>query len=67
MKLAAYLLTHRLTNDAFGAKVGASPAAVRKWRYGERIPRPEQMSRIAAATGGEVTAADFYVEQARAS
>ena len=40
-----------------------SEGAVKKWRYGERTPRPHQMARITAATDGQVTANDFMLEQ----
>ncbi|MBZ9939173.1 hypothetical protein LB518_22945 [Mesorhizobium sp. BR1-1-16] len=60
MKLIDYLRSNRISNEEFGLKIGASAAAVRKWRYGERIPRPEQMARITAETNGDVRAQDFY-------
>lgn len=60
MRLAEYLRTNNLDDAAFGAVVGSSEGAVKKWRYGERIPRPDQMARIREATGGAVTADDFY-------
>jgi DNA-binding transcriptional regulator YdaS (Cro superfamily) len=51
---------NRLTVAAFAATIGASEAAVGKWARGERIPRRAMMVRIQEATGGQVTAADFY-------
>lgn len=60
MKLADFMRGHGLSDDAFAARVGGCSAfAVRKWKYGERIPRGETLNRIAAATGGAVTANDF--------
>lgn len=59
MKLDAYLRREKLTDAEFGQRVEASQHTVRKWRRGERKPR-EHVSRIVAATGGAVTANDFY-------
>lgn len=58
-KLDTYLRTAGLDDDAFASMVQSSIGAVRKWRYGERTPRPQQMIRIKQATGGAVTADDF--------
>lgn len=41
-----------------------SPSAVKKWRYGERVPRPAQMIRIQRATTELVTANDFVQAEA---
>ena len=61
MQLDAYLRENNLTNEAFATKIGADVSvwAVRKWRYGQRIPRLAMQGRIAHATGGAVTANDF--------
>lgn len=67
MKLADFLRTNRVSDIEFGSQVNASTGAVRKWRSGERIPRPEQMVRIREATGGAVTADDFYPAERAAS
>ncbi|MGO4449066.1 hypothetical protein AB4Y96_09075 [Phyllobacterium sp. TAF24] len=40
-----------------------SPSGVRKWMYGERIPRPDQMRRLAFATNGEVMPNDFFLSE----
>lgn len=67
MKLVDFMRNHRLSDDEFAASVGGCSAfAVRKWKYGERIPRGETLNRIAAATGGAVTANDFMPEPADA-
>jgi len=60
MTLREYLASTKIADDAFAARVDASEGAVRKWKSGERIPRPEQMARIVEATAGQVTATDFY-------
>lgn len=58
-KLDTYLRGAGLDDEAFATMVDASTGAVRKWRYGERVPRPQQMVRIKQATAGAVTADDF--------
>ena len=61
MKLHHYLKSNGLTYGAFAAMIGASsPRTVQRYVTQERIPRPPIMARITAATGGLVTAADFY-------
>lgn len=59
MKLIDYLREHSISDEEFAAKVSRSKWAVRKWMYAQRVPRPAEMSAIAAATGGAVTANDF--------
>jgi len=59
MNLRSFLSASHLTDGQFAERVGASEAAVRKWKYGERTPRPEVMVRIRTATNGAVTADDF--------
>lgn len=69
MNLSTYLRLSQQSADEFAKKIGTSQAAVSRYAAGKRMPRPEQMARIATATDGAVTAADFYAEpqQARAS
>ena len=51
---------HSLDDAAMAALIGdVSPSAVKKWRYGERIPRRAQMRRIVAVTSGAVQASDL--------
>lgn len=61
MTLKQYLSEQGLTYGGFAALIGVGNASV-VWRYanGKRMPRPAQMRRIVAATGGAVTAASFY-------
>lgn len=59
MTLAQYLRDNKLTDGTFAARIGCSAGAVRKWKYGERMPRPEQIKRIADATAGAVSAIDL--------
>lgn len=58
MKLVCYLATHDLTLEAFVSKVGVNKATVLRWRNGQRPSWPS-IDRIATATEGKVTAADF--------
>lgn len=61
MDLASYLSQSKTTYEAFARKLGVSPFAVGKWARRQRMPRPAVMARISAATGGEVTANDFFL------
>jgi DNA-binding transcriptional regulator YiaG len=61
MQLDAYLRANDLTDEDF-AKIlgpGVSAWAVRKWRYGQRIPRLAQQLRIREVTKNKVTANDL--------
>jgi transcriptional regulator with XRE-family HTH domain len=61
MKLDHYMTLHGLDDEAMASRIGEVGATgVRKWRLGERVPRPDQMRRIHEATGGEVEPNDFY-------
>lgn len=62
MQLRDWLLKQNMTHEAFGALVGgkARRSTVTRWVNGSRIPRRDEMAKIASVTGGEVTAADFY-------
>ncbi|MFK5600220.1 XRE family transcriptional regulator [Methylobacterium sp. HMF5984] len=61
MQLDPYLREKKLTDESFAALLGpdVSTWAVRKWRYGQRVPRLAMQQRISAATEGAVTANDF--------
>ena len=61
MRLSEYIKSNSLTDAEFAAKGPFSRGAVIKWRYGQRIPRPDQMRRISEVTDGQVTANDFFV------
>lgn len=62
MKLSEWLQSENISQRAFAARVGASPAAVTRWVSGARKPRFDQATRIAAVTSGAVTAADFGID-----
>ncbi len=59
MKLEAYLTKNQKSIEEFAQEAGISAQAIYKYLRGERIPRKEFLTRMAAATGGEVTANDF--------
>jgi DNA-binding transcriptional regulator YdaS (Cro superfamily) len=71
MKLADWLRIHDLTDAAFAARISVSRETVRLLRTGQRAgavvgcklahgaTESELAARIAAATGGRVTAADL--------
>lgn len=50
----------KLSLEAFAKLIGAHKGMVFKWENGT-IPRPAYMAKIQDATGGKVTAADWYV------
>lgn len=60
MKLATYMGRNGLDDDAMATLIGGVTAhGVKKWRYGERMPRPAALKRIALVTGGKVRPIDF--------
>lgn len=64
-KLTLYRKTHDLTLEAFGARIGATKGMVSKWESGRATPRRHFLALIESATGGEVTAIDFFSGVAR--
>lgn len=60
MTLDDWLTRTATKEEAFAAQIGTSQATVNRYRHGRRVPRPAVMARIAAATGGQVTANDFH-------
>lgn len=62
MKLAQYLTDKNISPEQFAADMGGlSISGIRKWMYGERVPRPDQMRKIAELTGGLVQPNDFIL------
>lgn len=59
MRLAEYMKANNITDAALAAYLGMSEGAVRKWRWGQRIPRREIMAQIQEYTAGAVTPIDF--------
>lgn len=62
MKLAQYLTEKNIAPEQFASDMGGlSVSGIRKWMYGERVPRPDQMRKIAELTGGLVEPNDFIL------
>ncbi len=64
MKLDLYLSETKTTKKALADAVGVTEEAVRLWCAGQRKPRQEQLDALLKATGGKVTANDFWHPQA---
>lgn len=60
MTLKDWLTANDKNNAQFGEMIGRSAEAVRRYASGDRIPDRETMPLIVAATGGCVTANDFF-------
>ena len=61
MTLREFMKSNNLTEADMASKIGASIGAIRKWRYGDRVPRGPHMRRITEVTCGAVTANDFVI------
>jgi predicted transcriptional regulator len=59
MKLADYLAQEGLSEAAFAERIGVTQAAVNRYKK-DRVPEPEPMRAIVAATGGAVQPNDFF-------
>jgi hypothetical protein len=60
MKLADHLKRVGKSPEAFAPQLGTTGQTIRRWLSGECVPRREMMVRIFEATGGAVTADDFF-------
>lgn len=61
MKLDEYARQEGLSDEQIAEQIGdCSASGVRKWRDGDRIPRKDQMERIATWSGNKVRPDDFY-------
>lgn len=60
MKLRDWMTRHNISEARLAGSLGTSQATVNRYARGERIPRPNIMARIIAATDGAVRPADFY-------
>lgn len=61
MKLSEYLAAHDLSYAEFTRRIGATGKdTVRRYAEGGRTPNEKMMIRIIEATGGKVTANDFF-------
>ena len=61
MKLLDYMKSHSLSDAQVAEMIGArvSDGAVKKWKYGERVPRLPEMLRLGEITDGAVLPKDF--------
>jgi len=62
VKLDAWLKREGMSREEFSSEIGRSMTSLSRYISGERMPRPAVMRRIAAVTGGSVTANDFTGE-----
>ena len=60
MKLADYMAEHGLTDEAVAQRIGRERSFVTRLRQGKASPSLRTLSDISAATGGAVTAEDFF-------
>ena len=66
MKLAEYLQAHEMSQTAFAHASGVPQQDISKYLRG-RMPRPERIKQIHAATGGKVAPADWYAASGEAA
>ncbi len=60
MKLANYLSQTDKPRAEFAQEIGVSEVSLHRYLCKGRIPKPSVMDRIVRATGGLVTANDFF-------
>lgn len=61
MTLLEFMRREGIDDAEMARRVGdCSAGAIRKWKYGERVPRPKFMNRIREVSGGQISPADFY-------
>jgi len=64
MRLSEYLEQTGTAYAEFGRRIGVkSRSTVARYASGKRVPSPKIMPRIFKATGGQVTANDFFADQ----
>ena len=66
MKLADFLRQARMTETAFGLRLGVTQATVKRWVRNERFPSPVTIERVATETRNQVAAADWHAQAAEA-
>lgn len=60
MRLSDWLKDNNVSNAEFGRRIERTAEAIRRYAAGDRIPDRDTMPLIVEATGGKVTANDFY-------
>lgn len=66
MKLATYLANHSIPIATFAQRINVTAFSVHRYVSGARVPRPKVMARIKEATGGAVSADDFFEQSEEA-
>lgn len=64
MTLPEWLDQNNVSKADLAKSLGVSPEAVRVWCVGRSIPRQAMIAKIRAHTGGQVTANDFFAQEA---
>ncbi|MFG1376130.1 helix-turn-helix domain-containing protein [Xanthobacter autotrophicus] len=60
MDIATWLSQNDVSEAEFAVRIGVTRQSIWRYRSGERVPRPGVIARIREATGGQVTANDFF-------
>lgn len=60
MKLQKWIEKENKTNKQVAEDTGISEMNISRYASGQNIPRPDNLQKIVAYTGGEVQANDFY-------
>ncbi len=60
MTLAQYMAREGLSETEMARLLGMSQPTVSRYLSGERMPKPRNMAKIVAVTGGRVRPDDFY-------
>lgn len=63
MKLHDWMVGVAKTPEELARAIGVTGEAVRRYRSGARMPRPEITRRIHEVTGGAVTAQDLHEQR----
>lgn len=66
MTLTDYMNAHGLSDEDFAAKIGVNRTTVSRLRRTNQRPAFATMNAIVSATGGQVTANDFWLGEAAA-
>lgn len=65
MKLKKYREGRNIKQNQAAEELDVTKDVYNSWEYGVRIPRPENMKKIAEWSGGQVTANDFYEDNTK--
>jgi len=60
MKLTEYMAKKGINETEMARLLGMSQPTVSRYLSGERMPKPRNMAKIVAVTGGRVRPDDFY-------